>query len=177
MGLPETSLTWLALALGGLAPDLDGGGTIARPSNFLPKITPKPVLIILDQIGLTISKLVQSGLGHRGGLHWPLWGAALIFAGAYYAMPWLYWFGVGYLFHIAGDALTVAGVPLLGPVSQRKVSLFPMRTGSKLESGIAVLLWGVIGYQAGLIGLDWLNTLYQQGYDYMADVVQRLSLR
>lgn len=148
---PATLTAWCYLVVGSLAPDIDGGGTIARPSKFLPDIIPGWLDKTLDKIGLKIARVIQALFGHRGGLHWPLWGGLMIWAGGRYELEWLFWFGAGYLLHIAGDVITRAGVPLLGPLIARKISLFPMRTGGRLEGFISFGLWVFVLWQVALI--------------------------
>ena len=48
-----------------------------------------------------------------------------------------------YATHLLGDALTVGGIPIWSPFSSRRVSLSHMRTGSRQEYALAVvmLLW------------------------------------
>ena len=62
-------------------------------------------------------------------------------------------FAVGYLSHVMADALTVSGVPLWWPVSERRFHLLPrglrMRTGSLMEYAVIV----VMGVMIGMIGL------------------------
>jgi membrane-bound metal-dependent hydrolase YbcI (DUF457 family) len=148
IGLP-TGLEWAALIAGGLAPDLDGGGLIARPSKFLPDIIPAWVERPLDRAGLAISRFIQTLLGHRGALHWPLWGALMLIAGHRLENPLLFWFGAGFLCHLLGDIVTRQGIPLLGPIISSKISIFPMRTGSKLEALIGLAIWLFVAWQIG----------------------------
>lgn len=141
--LPVSAGAWGGLIIGSLAPDIDGEGSICYLGNFLPRhITPLPVVRILNWLGRTVSSFIRAIFGHRAALHWPLWGAILIALGLAQQYDSLLWFGVGYLLHIAGDALTVSGVPLLGPLAQRDFSFLPMVTGKPLESGFGYLLWG-----------------------------------
>lgn len=155
-------MAWGALVIGSLAPDIDGGGTIARPSKFLPDIIPGWLQKALDGVGLKIARAVQAVFGHRGGLHWPIWAGLMIWAGGRYDLDWLIWFGAGYLLHIAGDLITVAGVPLLGPISPKRISLFPMRTGGRLEIAISFVLWTFVLWQAAAAGWDRAGPLIDQ---------------
>jgi membrane-bound metal-dependent hydrolase YbcI (DUF457 family) len=56
-------------------------------------------------------------------------------------------FGAGYLSHLLADAVTVAGVPLLGPLSGRSVRFLPkplaLRTGSAAESVMVSFIMAV----------------------------------
>lgn len=108
----------------------------------------------LDRIGLRLARVIQALLGHRGALHWTAWPGLMVWAGLHYQLDWLLWFGVGYGLHIAGDLITVAGVPLLGPISQHKVSVFPMRVGGRLESLVSFCLWVFILWQLAIAGWD-----------------------
>jgi membrane-bound metal-dependent hydrolase YbcI (DUF457 family) len=142
---PPSSITaWCMLIIGALAPDIDGGGAIARPSIFLPRVIPDWITRLLDRLGLRLARVIQAALGHRGGLHWPLWAGLMVWAGLHYELTWLVWFGAGYSLHLAGDIITVAGIPLLGPLTGRKFSLFPMRVGGRLEAIISFVLWSFI---------------------------------
>jgi len=166
---PADTLAWAALIVGSLAPDLDGGGLIARPSKWLPDLVPGWVDRALDRFGLAISRFIQTLLGHRGGLHWPLWGLAMAYAGQQLTWPWLFWLGIGVLLHLLGDMLTVQGIPLLGPISQRKVSIFPMRTGGRLEAAVGAAVWAVVLLFIG----SWVWGL---AAEWWAGVAYRLSL-
>jgi len=168
--LPDAWPAWAGLIIGSLAPDLDGGGTIARPSKWLPDIFPSWIDKAVDRIGLSVSRVVQTLMGHRGGLHWPLWGALLIYGGQRWALPWLVWFGIGFLLHLLGDMLTVQGVPLFGPISKRKISIFPMRTGGKLELVLGSCLWLFVVWQLSIIGLAAAHTA-------LSPLLYRLSLQ
>jgi len=132
---------------------------------------------MLDKIGLKIARVIQALFGHRGGLHWPLWAGLMIWAGGRYESEWLLWFGAGYLLHIAGDAITVAGVPLLGPLSGKKISLFPMRTGGRLETAVSFCLWAFILWRVALIGWGQAGTLIDLGYQILERINHLMSVR
>lgn len=151
IGLPPDWPSWAGLLAGSLLPDIDGGGTIARPSKFLPDIIPRWADRVLDRIGLTISRVIRALFGHRGALHWPLWGGLLIFVAWKLGLVWMTWLGIGYLLHLAGDVITVQGVPLLGPLLKKKFKLLPLRVGGAMESILGSLLWTGVA-----IGLAWL---------------------
>ena len=140
---------WIAVVIGSLAPDIDaGGGTIARPGSLLGRLLPRWLAWLLDQIGLAISGLVRSILGHRTATHWPAWAAVFMLLGHNFGMASLWWFGWGYLLHIAGDFCTKSGVPLLGPLSRADFSCSPLRTGTWPEYVlVAPLCWGFIIWQ------------------------------
>lgn len=163
--LPGSVITWGALILGSLAPDLDGEGSICYLGNFLPRhITPQPVIRLLNWAGRTISSFIRALLGHRAALHWPAWGFCMIAAGYGLQLDWMLWFGAGYILHIFGDSLTKSGVPLFGPVSTRNISFTPMVTGKFIESSFGVILWCFVGWRVVyLLPYDsWLWQVYHQ---------------
>lgn len=163
--LPGSAVGWGALMVGSLAPDIDGGGSIAYWGDFLPrKVTPPPLRALLNGVGKTVSDVVRSIFGHRQALHWPSWGLFVAAAGSVLGVEWLLWFGLGYLLHIFGDSLTKSGVPLFGPFSTRDISFTPMITGSMVETLFGALLWLFVGWHASLALMsvpynDWLYQL------------------
>ncbi|GIK42350.1 MAG: hypothetical protein BroJett011_61830 [Chloroflexota bacterium] len=140
---------WIAVVVGSLAPDIDsGGGTIARPGSLLARLLPRWLAWLLDQIGLFISGLVRSILGHRNATHWPVWALIMMALGLNLGWPWLMWFAWGYLWHILGDFLTKSGVPLLGPLWTKDFSCSPLRTGTWAEfTLVATPCWAFILWQ------------------------------
>jgi inner membrane protein len=120
-------------------------------------------------------KVLGQRIRHRQETHYlSLWAAGLLFSLALW--DWhglLFWFSLGGLLHVLGDALTVTGVPL-GPWSDRRFHLFGgrVRTGAPLEYAIAgavvlacaVLSWGIHTNAAGFYPFfyDWAG-LYEQG--------------
>lgn len=145
-GDQPTTAGWIALILGSLAPDIDGGGTIARPGSLLGRLLPKWLARLLDNIGLFISGLIRKILGHRTATHWPAWAILMGFIALAWQWPWLLWFAVGYAWHIVGDFLTKDGVPLLGPIWTKNIRWSPIRTGTWPEAVISLALWGLIFY-------------------------------
>lgn len=107
--------------------------------------------------GGALSALVSWLGGHRGALTHSLlaWVVASALALVYFHgnMTGVA-FSLGYLSHLAADALTVEGVPLLWPIWRRRIRLLPswvaIRTGGWREYlamvalGVAVVLlyWG-----------------------------------
>ena len=82
---------------------------------------------------------------HRGTSHWFGWYLGLAFAGFYYD-PIFAWLGIGAMTHLAADAVTPMGVPLL-PFSKKKmfsINLFP--TGSFREAIFSMFLMVGIAY-------------------------------
>ncbi len=99
--------------------------------------------------GCLASPLVALLGGHRALTHtlvaWlivslPVLAALAVGAGQGIALA----FSVGYLSHVMADALTVSGVPLWWPVSERRVHALPrplrFTTGSVIEYMIVVLV-------------------------------------
>lgn len=125
---PAALLTLGAGMLGSLFPDID------HPQSSLGRQLP----IVSDGISLI--------MGHRGGMH-SLLAALLVGAAAALGMRfvisphYLFLGGIlvaafvlGYLSHLALDALTPSGVPFLWPFSERKFSLPLAHTGSFIET-------------------------------------------
>jgi membrane-bound metal-dependent hydrolase YbcI (DUF457 family) len=137
--------------VGSLGPDIDGVGTIARPSKFLPQIFPKWLMDFVDWFGIHFSKLVKKVFGHRGMLHWPLIGLAMVGAGYQFHYPVLMWLGIGWLLHLVGDLITYEGIPLFAPLTSKKISLFPMRVGGTIEGAVGFLCWAIA---IGLIAIQ-----------------------
>ncbi len=146
--LPPTALAWGTLIVGSLAPDIDGEGSISYWGNWLPRyITPAPLRWLLNWLGNTVSKIIRAIFGHRNAIHWPIWGLFMAVSGHYFGLAWLMWLGIGYMLHIAGDALTKSGVPLLGPFYWGDISFTPMVTGQFVESAFGVCLWAFVGWR------------------------------
>ncbi len=139
---PLTLLEWTSLLVGSLAPDLDqGNALISRPGSLLFRFLPKGPRVFLDVLGMAASKLLFSLFGHRNFIHWPVLALSFIGCGILFEFAPLVWFGWGFLLHIVADACTRGGAPLLGPFSRRRFCLFPLRTGSWPECGLAIGLW------------------------------------
>jgi inner membrane protein len=147
-GQTPVGWAWAALLAGSLAPDLDGGGVIARPGAVAGKLIPGWLRKLIDFFTVTLSMRIKSLVGHRGLLHWPLLAGVMLYVGHNAGYPLLFFLGVGWLAHLAGDILTKEGVPLLAPLSTRKISLTPFKTGGFFEGLISVGLWGYVGYTA-----------------------------
>ncbi|MBE2319829.1 metal-dependent hydrolase [Solirubrobacter sp. CPCC 204708] len=127
--------------LGSLLPDADKADSrIYRTRRLERKVWPVRVAGRLARIPLRLLIL----LGHRGLTH-SLAAAALVAAAAALLDPA---FGagvaIGYGSHVAADACTPSGVPLLAPLTRRRWWLLPRRTriptGSLRELGVAALL-------------------------------------
>jgi inner membrane protein len=127
--------------LGSLLPDADRAGSrIYRARKLERRVwplrlvgwlarTPLRLLILLGHRGLTHSLLACAGVAALGWLLAPALGAGL---------------ALGYGAHVAADACTPGGVPLLAPLSRRRCWLLPRRgripTGSLRELAVAALL-------------------------------------
>lgn len=163
--LPFRALDLIFVMIGSLLPDLDAdGGAIARPGRILRNFLPKGVANFIDGIVTTLAKIINSILGHRGPLHWPIIGVVMYILGLAYGKTWLMWIGWGYLWHILADFCTTQGVPLLGPFRTRFISWSRMRTGSPYEAiifsvallSMCFLGWSYLPEQTRF----WLNKYY-----------------
>jgi len=141
-----TAAGWLAVVIGSLAPDIDGAGAIARPGSLFGRLIPRWLARLLDNIGLAVSGLVRHIFGHRNAIHWPVWGAIMMLLAHNLGLVWLWWFGWGYVWHIAGDFCTKSGVPIFGPVINNDIKWSPLKTGTWPEYVLSLSLWGVIFY-------------------------------
>jgi inner membrane protein len=169
--LPGSAAAWGGLIVGSLAPDIDGGGSVAYWGNWLPRpITPGPVRALLNGVGKTTSDVIRSAFGHRQAFHWPTWGVIIIALGLVLGLDWLLWFGAGYILHILGDSLTKSGVPLFGPLITKDISFSPMRTGGVTETLFGAGLWLFVGWQVWerLPSAGWLvQLLYRFGGQFL----------
>lgn len=133
----DTSLdlwSWVAVIVGSLAPDIDAPRSrINRPGKLLWHIIPRLLVAPLNLVGKVVGFAFSALVSHRGPTHWPLIGGLLVFAGLHFELPYLAWFGWGYLLHIAADFCTADGVPLFGPLWFGKISWSPLRTGGAAE--------------------------------------------
>lgn len=140
---PDSAIAWAALAIGSLAPDLDGKGFITKPSTLVPEVVPLPSVV--DQTGGTVGRAVAGVFGHRGALHYPLVVIILGALAIYLNSNVLLWLAAGYMSHLVADSLTKMGIPALGPLSSRRFGIGPrvfrLSTGSKPETIIMVMVW------------------------------------
>lgn len=128
-----------AAALGALLPDLDASDSAIKYLRIGP-FTPFAPL----------SNLLHRAFGHRGLLH-SLRGLAacgllcspLLWLGWPWGWPPFLGLTLGYASHLAGDAATRSGIPLLYP-DPRRLHLLPRRfrltTGSQAEDALLPLL-------------------------------------
>ena len=134
---PEVGL----ILIGSLLPDIDAdGATITRPGMVLRRFLPYSLSQLLDGIASILARLINALFGHRGFTHAPALWIGLILWGAIAGRPYVFWLSLSALFHVAGDALTLSGVPLCFPISSKRYGLRLFRTGSIAESLLAVIL-------------------------------------
>jgi len=138
---------WLAVVIGSLAPDIDGGGYITRPGSLFGKLLPRWIRFILDGLGTLVSNIVRRIFGHRNSIHWPVWGLVFAMFGLNLGYSWLVWFGWGYFWHIMGDFCTKSGVPLFGPIWTKDIKFSPIKTGTWHEALLSLPLWLFILWQ------------------------------
>ena len=146
---------WVAAAVlvgivAALTPDLDGTDSTARTAVGLGKEQikrewrrSKSISLVLRWVVAIPFNLFAKIVPHRGPTHWLVTAAVVVVAVAYiselFGLPPVVpvAFGAGYLSHLLADAVTVAGVPLLGPLSGRSVRFLPkpiaLRTGGAAE--------------------------------------------
>lgn len=149
------SSLWLPVAgvVGALLPDIDEpNATVAR----LPRIACDAVREALEPaasrealalplrlagrageaVTMALAAALKAGLGHRGPIHSLAAGLGCTLVATLVstlvAASWTAWpagaaFGLGYVGHLVGDALTDRGVPLWWPVSGARVCLGPPR--------------------------------------------------
>lgn len=170
--IPTALFAIIGCALGGLLPDIDEPN--AMVSN-LPKkgrglvntalkkrgfegvlrgfIT--VLLLGLNLITRALAGLVKSVVGHRGATHWVITsvivGGLFAAAGLLVGYPELgLWVWLGYISHIALDAMTLSGLEMWRPFSSRKVHLLPpgfrVRTGSFVDGGLSLLFGGLSAF-------------------------------
>ncbi len=137
VGPGNAGLLAAVAALGALLPDLDAADSKARHlrvGGVAPLLLPSLVL--------------HRAFGHRGLLHSAL---GLVLFGLLACLPLALWFGwqpplalwLGYASHLAADACTRTGVPLLYPDRTRRFLLPPrlrLVTGSPAEEALLPLL-------------------------------------
>jgi inner membrane protein len=139
--LTSDTLAPLALlaAFGALLPDLDARGSTLKYWR-IGGVTPF----------VPLSELLHKSFGHRGLLH-SLRGLG---AASLLALPllWLGWLpflalALGYASHLAGDASTKSGIPLLYPRT-RRFHLLPrpwrLTTGSQAEDALLPVLGAAV---------------------------------
>jgi len=120
-------------AVGALLPDIDSDESEIRQMTRTSRSS--------GVGGRLVSLLMPS---HRGVTHSLLALALLAAAVSVSGQAWLWPAVTGYASHLAADALTRQGVPLLWPLGWRMRG--PISTGSLMEHliGTAVSVWGVL---------------------------------
>lgn len=162
MGTTIQPLGWDGMAVAiataaALLPDLDSTDTAARTKLGLGRQQIRREWKRRPRLSLVFRWLVTIPLNffawlmpHRGPTHW-LGTAAALFWILYGITSLLQLpltiplaFGAGYLSHLLADGLTVAGVPLLGPITRRPIHLLPrpfrFRTGGLVERLVVLLI-------------------------------------
>ena len=162
--LPQ-EIGWATLAIGtgtlaALLPDIDGHDTSIRNNfglgraqirrDFKRRRRRSFFQRLVDVLQWIISlplDVFAYLMPHRGPTHWGSTAVVLTLIGAFFVrlFGWHDWlwlcFGLGYFSHIVTDGLTVAGVPLYGPLTKRTVRFMPrfltFRTGSMQEYMVA----------------------------------------
>jgi inner membrane protein len=98
---------------------------------------------------------------HRGVFHAGI--VPLILVGAAYAYPpmqaSLAGLAIGWALHLLADGLTVAGIPLLWPLTKWKMGLPVVRTGGLREGLLSAALVGLCCYQLYWFALPYLPKL------------------
>ena len=156
------AVSWLAIIIGSLLPDIDAGtATISRPGTIFKRFLPRGFVPYLDFLGMLISKIIHSIFGHRNAVHWPIIGVGISALGVYLGHAWLVWLGWGYLWHILGDFCTASGVPIFGPIYRENIKWSPLKTGSWPEHLIFAGLVAYIGFS---------------GWSYLPESVQSFLL-
>ncbi len=126
--LDNLGLVLVAAAFGALLPDLDAGQSKVRTLGFggIQPFVP-------------LSSVIHGAWGHRGPLH-SVFGLSLVALLVILIIPWVSWqvgfaLWLGYASHLAADACTRSGIPLLQ--SRTRVHLLPsplrFQTGSQAE--------------------------------------------
>lgn len=139
--LDAISLILLSTGVSSLAPDID------QKQSSIGDVVP-----IVDDIIVKSSKVVtkfkirflQGTLSHRGITHCLLLPIVLSFF--YYKLNYpLCFIGLiaGYLSHLFADMLNPGGIPILFPITSKRINLLRIVTGSKWESFVWYIVWGV----------------------------------
>lgn len=150
-GGPE-GVQWAALALGAVAPDLDGRESLAStPSAWLPRFI--PFTRLLDRLASFVMRIPANIFGHRNTMHYPVVAVGLFLFATSLGLGWLRWVAVGYASHILADFTTKMGVPLLGPLSNKNYGLWPkflrLKTGGLVEWALSFIVWAGLFLFAG----------------------------
>lgn len=167
---PVALLAFAAAALGSLLPDLDEPGSLVsnlpRASRGLVRQTLRTkgvegvirslvefLLLTLNFIPRLLSRLVKTlACGHRGATHWLITSFILALLAAlggwFIGFPALgAWLFIGYTSHLILDGMTLSGLEMLQPFTDRKIHLLPkpmrIRTGSAVDALLTALFGAV----------------------------------
>lgn len=156
--VPLYALAILAVIVGSLMPDIDGGGSISSPGRLFGAFLPSSLRGLLNLSGAIVGRFCRTVFGHRGILHAPIVALALMTIGSILHSPFTIWFGWGYLWHLVADACTMEAVPLFAPFTFRRFGGRFIRTGSVAEACLSIIIWGVVV----LYGVGVTPTLSQE---------------
>ena len=132
-----TVLCVCAVIIGALAPDLD-----AEEGSQLQ--------YEMGEAGMAITQWLQSfGVEHRGLTHYGL--STLIIIAVSTLIGWCvgYWdvglsLGLGYLSHVLADSMTIDGIPLWAPFSEKRFHILPkllrVRSGGPVEPLVFIMV-------------------------------------
>jgi membrane-bound metal-dependent hydrolase YbcI (DUF457 family) len=101
------------------------------------------------------------------------WGSAWLLLAHSPAPVWLPWVvALGVLTHIAGDAVTTAGipVPLVWMFRRCRLKLLPIRTGALVEKAVLVPL-----FLAAIVGFVYVNTAARGAVDPLVAAILSLG--
>lgn len=160
LGMEPAWYAYPVAVVAALAPDLDNprsklGNGLSPMRNPLLNMLTRPLSWALRAVSFGLFKTA----GHRTLTH------SLLGLAAFAVLAWLLWRAMpgpgyelfvalvaGYASHLAADALTTRGVPLLWPAGGA-VRLFPggMKSGGVVEFVVAVFAVALTGYLAYLV--------------------------
>lgn len=165
--VPVAILAFAIAALGSLLPDLDEPNSLVsnlpRAGRGIARSTLRARgvegairslvefgLLAINFIPRALSGLVKMvAFGHRGATHWLITAVILSLLGATAGMVLGYpalglWLLIGYTSHLVLDAMTISGLAMLKPFSDRKVHLLPgplrIRTDSFFDNLVGLTL-------------------------------------
>lgn len=167
---PKNVFHFLAVVIGSLAPDLDGNGTLTKPGTVLKRFVGVTAANVIDSLFAPFPWLIRKSFGHRGFTHAPLFAFLLLGAAIITESELLFWFSIGYLSHLVGDAITVSGIPLYSPLRKERISFSPIRVGGLVEKLVATLLllfviiygWKLLPEEVQKAHVKFLNTVSQR---------------
>ena len=132
-----SSLICTGCIIGSLLPDIDSGKSM------------------MSQHFLFLPKLIKKIFGHRGFIHSPLFIFALYYLLSHSTNLQVQQLGaglaIGMISHLVLDLFTKMGIPIFFPIWTKKISFSSMKTGSKAEPIVALILFFIMA--GGLIYL------------------------